>query len=676
MVKRKYYLRERKDSFVLGNGLLEAAFPKKRGNLIEFILKKNNFGRWNGSDGHLIIEDELKEKKFQDTQSPLKIHFEKGKTEEGLYLASTKRFAGADFSVKEIWEITKETLNWKVEVTLAKGARNRSLKIRQHFPYYTITSYHPSYSIGLWMAHWLAPTHTSRVSNFRIAYGDVCFGTLIPSITLYMQNKDVGFTIVKPFGFKTSQLFFHFLDYRSTGVYLETEHLGLKQSHPAATSFMIHPHEGDWRPALGWLYKKYPDYFNPVNKKVREIEGGYAMGGPNTPERSIKEAAEFGARSIKEAAEFGVKWEELHHHHPHYGQYAPKDREEWPSVLAMEKPDKKAWHKSGIKRINKVMALFKKYGIRSMPYFQCTGDAWIPSATKHFPDSIAKDVSGKQMAWIECCFVNADPQTKFGREMLDMIDRFVAMYPEMDGVFVDQLCYDFIDTAHDDGITMYKNKPAYKYWHSYEKPLKKLADIIHAQGKIMTGNGPVNIEVQKDIDMHMAEALGWVVKYLCIAKPLIFLVYAKDAAQTEGMFLNCLLAGASYSANFQKRTKEIDRVYDIYRPLLEPIYGRKWLLERDPITVPEGMEGNIFKGETGNYIVTLVARSKSILEKRCLSEDAKIELRFKDAPRIKKGYSLGTSYKGKRKVFLKKKDGKLTITIPEHFTATTVILEK
>jgi len=664
MKKAHYYLRERKNSYILGNRLMEAVFSKKRGNLIEFILKRKGFGRWNGWDGHLIVEDELKEKKFRDTESPCRVRFQKGRFEEGLRLASTKKFAGADFSLTEIWEVTKDTLNWKVEVKLAKGKKDRSIRLRQHFPYHK-----ERYGTGLWMAHWLAPTHTDRAANFKIAYGDVCFGTLIPAITLYKQKEDVGFTISKPFGFRTSQLFFEFLDYHSTGVYLETAHLGLRKLQPARTSFEIHPHEGDWRPGLGWLYKKYPEYFNPVNKRVRDIEGGYAMGGPNTPEKAIKEFAEF-----------GVKWQELHHHCPYYGQYAPRDREEWPSVHAIEHPEKKAWHKSGIKRVKKVMGLFKKYGIQSMPYFQCAGDAWIPYARKNFPESIAIDTSGKPMpSWINCYLMNSDPETKFGREMLDMIDRFVAMYPEMDGVFVDQLCYDAIDTAHDDGVTMYRNRPAYKLWHCYEKPLAKLAGIMHRKGKIMTANGPVNIEVQKEIDMHMAEGLSWIadaLKYLCIAKPLIFLVYADNAQQTEEMFLNCLIAGASYSVHFPKRTKEIETVYRMYIPLLEPLYGRKWLLESNPISLPDGMEGNIFKGERGDIIVTLVSRRKSILERKCLSENVNIEVRFRGVSEIRTGYSLGTSYKGERKVRLKKKGKGLTVTVPEHHTATTIILKK
>jgi len=661
MATAAHYLKEKKDSFVLGNRLLEAAFSKRAGNLINLVLKRKKFGEWNGWEGHVIIEDDLKEKKYQDTQNPLTIRFKKGKSEEGLFLEAEKNFSGADFTLKESWEITRDTLNWKLEITLKPGRKERSLQVRQLFPYYN-----PPYGMGVWAAHWQYPTEIHRVANNRLAYGDVCFGALIPAITLYKKKEDVGLTIAKPFGFKTSQLFFHFLDYHSTGVYLETDYLGLRKGRPARTHFMIHPHEGDWRPGLGWLYRKYPEYFRPPNKNVRRCEGGYVMGDPNIPEKKIKETVDY-----------DPKWSELHGHFIYYGQYAPKDVTEWPAGHPSVRPGQPM---VGIKKTNDTIALFQKYGIKSLPYFQCAGDGYLPYVMKKFPDSIARYPGNEPVpVWVECCLMNSDPQTKFGREMLDMIDRFAAMYPNMDGVFVDQLCYDALDTAHDDGVTMYRNKPAYKLWHCYEKPLKKLADIMHSQNKVLYSNGPVNVEVQKEIDGHMAEGLGWIaqaLKYLCIGKPLLFLVNARDARDIESMFLNCLVAGASYSICFPKKTKEIDRIYRTYIPLVRPLYGRKWLLEPDPIEVPEGMEGNIFKGEKGDYVVTLVSRRKSILDKNCLSKNVKLQLKFKDARKIRKGYFLGTHFGGERKVRLQKERGKLTLTIPEHYSATTVILEK
>jgi len=274
--------------------------------------------------------------------------------------------------------------------------------------------------------------------------------------------------------------------------------------------------------------------------------------------------------------------------------------------------------------------------------------------------------------------MNSDPQTKFGQEMLAMIDRFVRMYPDMGGVFVDQLCYDVLDVGHDDGVTMHNNKPAYRLWRCYEKPLKKLADIIHGQGKIMFANGACNVEVQKEIDGLMAEGLAWsmdALKYLCIAKPLLFLVYARDVSDLEEMFLNCLVVGASYSVYFPKKTRQINAVYKAYLPLVQQLYGRKWIFDPDPISIPSGMEGNVFAGETGNIIVTLVSRRKSILEKNAVARNIPVALRLKNGARIKEAYSMGTGYHGRRKVAIKKKSGNIDLVVGQHMTASVIVLE-
>ena len=234
-----------------------------------------------------------------------------------------------------------------------------------------------------------------------------------------------------------------------------------------------------------------------------------------------------------------------------------------------------------------------------------------------------------------------------------------------------------MDTAHDDGITMYKNKPAYSLWHCYEKPVKELADKLHEQGKLIFANGPYNIEVQKEIDGHMAEGVSWtadVIKYLCISKPLLFLSYYKSAQQVESMFQQCLLCGASYSV-WPHPSKEIKKVLETYIPLVEKFYGRKWLLEPNPIEFPKGCEGNIFKGEKGDIIITLVSKQMSILHEKGIEKNLKIYTRFKGCHKFDNACSFGIHYQGKRKIKIEEEGKGLCLTVPEHSAASVVILK-
>ena len=176
----------------------------------------------------------------------------------------------------------------------------------------------------------------------------------------------------------------------------------------------------------------------------------------------------------------------------------------------------------------------------------------------------------------------------------------------------------------------------------------------------------------------MAEGVSWiadVIKYLCIRKPLLFLSFYKNAYHVESMFQQCLLVGASYSVS-PYPSKEIKKVLKIYLPLIETLYGRKWLLEPNPIKLPGDCKGNIFKGEKNDIIITVVSQRRSILDEKGIEKNLKLYVRFKGISQIKKAYSLGTHYQGKRKVKIKRQGKGLELIIPEHSAATVISLTK
>ena len=90
--------------------------------------------------------------------------------------------------------------------------------------------------------------------------------------------------------------------------------------------------------------------------------------------------------------------------------------------------------------------------------------------------------------------------------------------------------------------------------------------------------------------MPCGRHLPWladVAKYLCIAKPMLFLsLYHADARKAEAMFQLCLLCGASYSL-FPNPPERVARAIEAYRPLVERPYGRRWRLKPNPLTLPD-----------------------------------------------------------------------------------------
>ena len=224
---------------------------------------------------------------------------------------------------------------------------------------------------------------------------------------------------------------------------------------------------------------------------------------------------------------------------------------------------------------------------------------------------------------------------------------------------------------------MADNRAAYMLWHAYEEPVRKLASAVHRRGKVVYANGPHNVQVQKDMDGLMAEGSSWLadsVKYLCIAKPLIFLAfYHNDPDKAEDMFQRCLLCGASYSL-FPHPPEEVREVIDCYRPLVEKLYGGTWLLAPKPLDLPTGVEGNIFRGESGSILISIVSTGTRVRDDEGLRRNLALSTRFSGTETVSRAVSLGTHYRGQRRVKLNRVDGRLELVVPEHGAATVIEL--
>ena len=662
----------------LRNQHLEAEVCEHRGNLLALSTRHGKRTvPWTRRPGSVVIVDERRRRTYRDTDDPGTFEV----TGTGRRIESIKRLKGADFVVRERWGIAGDAVTWDLEITLDPGAKPRSIQVRQLLPYPE-----PAYGIGVWTARADFPITVERLGGLNLRYGELCHGTILPSLTFYRKDLEAGLTVTKPFGFRTSRLSFDFMDYRSEGVELHTSMLALRPDRPARTRFLLAAHEPCWRSGLGWLYGKYPAYFDPPNPRVRELEGGYVLAHPH-----------MGDSQFRSMLPHNLRWEELHCTFPWYGDYLPEESEwrpidTWEACVAIDQVGGAVVADSaqtdylapaedaptldyGVLRDHIAMA--QGHGVKSLLYWQCGGDA-SPCVAEEFPDSIARNRNGDPYPSVPgSILMNADAATSFGQEMRRQIGRLFKRLPEIDGIFLDQLCYDAVDYAHDDGVTMADNRTAYTLWHCYEEPVRKLVAAVHRRGKFIYGNGPHNVEVQKDMDGLMAEGSSWladVVKYLCIAKPLIFLAfYHDDPDKAESMFQRCLLCGASYSL-FPHPAKAVEKIIACYRPLVEKLYGRKWLLEPDPLRLPAGVEGNIFTGESGSILVSVVSTRKRRGDSRGLTRNLVLSVQCSDAARVREATSLGTHYRCARPVPFKRVEGRLELTIPEHDAATVVEL--
>jgi len=493
----------------------------------------------------------------------------------------------------------------KFTLKLKDGHSYRTGWLKVLIPY----TYTPN-RLKVWAANSRFPSDIYSLGGQHLYYGDVCFGTMIPAITLIDEPNDIALTIAKAFRRTGGRLSFNFGTYHEEGVEVEFKDLALEAGKTVEIELLMCGHKGCWRPGLNWLINRYPEYFHPVNSEVWKHHGAFAIANPFTSDETIERLP--------------IKWCELHNHFPYYSNYAPEEPE-WDSVVLHDYQDLKGEITGKItpRRINEIIRKFHQKNVKVMLYIQVSGDGYIPKAEQDFPDSIARDAEGNLiLTWKECCFLNGSEETSFGQHINRMIDRFLALYPEIDGVFLDQLCYQCLDYAHSDGKTSLNDKPAAEYGASYEWNLAKLSEKLHAAGKFIWANGPFDIEAGKLVDGLMSEGTSGISethKYLAVRKPILVHTYPTSEFNAESMLRYCMTAGASWSyggsstlRNPPVITPEIQKFFDEYLPLIEPLLNAEILLEAKPFELPRSCTGEIFREKSsGEILVTLLPQTRA-----------------------------------------------------------------
>lgn len=515
---------------MLSGGNLAIAISRKTGNVERILLKGKKY-LWNSFGGNLVVKDDLARMEFNEEHDQCSVRV---KRLSDARLQVEKRFKGSDFVVRETWHAEEKLIRWDLSVFLDSGKKARSIEIRFRLPWAD-----KNWGTDVWAASPAFPTKTHRLVGNSIEYGDGNYGIILPVMTFYKSKDNVGITVAKPLGFKVPRLRFCIPHWYEKGPEVEFSFLRLDTEKQARASLLLAAHEGCWRPALRWFSELYPEYFTAPNPKVRELEGGYIMTNPF-----------FLEAKLQKARKYGVTWAEIHGHYPLHGNYVPRGNA-WPPppgydfLFGGDPKEKNAVITPAL--INKHCREAKKHHIAPLLYFQCAGDGYHPYVTKKFPESIAVAPSGKHMpVWINCWLMNSDPSTPFGKEILDQISRLYQVYPDIGGIFLDQLCYNGIDVSHDDGVTMYQNRPAYTLSFCYWETVKRLAEDVHKRGQCIISNGPYDVEVQRYVDGHMAEGLSWCVdmmKYVCMYSETAVVSFLLQFRRESGTDVSELSAG-------------------------------------------------------------------------------------------------------------------------------------
>ena len=438
---------------------------------------------------------------------------------------------------------------------------------------------------------------------YFVDYGGPDGASLIPGITLYNSNEDLGLTLLNAFDVKTPKVQF-VINREERYIDAELSCFKLSVENKAKAEFNLFFHQGDWRCGLGKIYENYTDYFEPNNPSINQMYVNMTQTDWETPIHTdrdyIKKTLETTNKGL------GINFSEIHHYMPCYGMHLPEDNsKEWmmdcfPNRDVQPVP-------ISLKEIHQHLKDLKEFGIKSLMYCQLVGVCDPRLVKEKFSDAVVTDNAGRENMCGPLPLCNTDKKTSFGKDMRRQLKALLKEFEDDSaGIFWDNLCFGSFDYAHDDGVSMINGKPAYRLSFAYEQFSEELLPYLKEKNKFVFANGPYNVEVGKGMDCLMAESLPALMEhfsYLCIAKPLNVFYYPwhmKDITEYEQMFQLSLLYGAMPSARIDLNTEEIRDLYLKYKPFLELLIGKRWVFKKEPLKLEKGWKGNIYKNIRGH----------------------------------------------------------------------------
>ncbi|PCJ52549.1 MAG: hypothetical protein COA79_23370 [Planctomycetota bacterium] len=643
-----------------------------------------------GYAGALRIYDELDEKWYSSLNDVFTIkNFRKNKNQ----ITFEQIFKGCPFKLKIKLQLDKEFFHWEVNANKNnKNVANRSLRVIFDMP--LIAGW------NIW-----APCHEGDftfdgMTSFDFNHIQVPYVSpkdiILPMVTHYDKNQDIGFSIVEPIDARTPASRFQFnnseknynwgsmeKDLRSVPT-LETMnfYIGLVDNREMKTKINMLFHEGDWRPALGQVFNKWKEFFIPYCDTIYKYEGVFTCEGVQT------------ANDIKRCKDFNIKTLEIHGHFEHYSDYFQDGKDQWyklqikegyyhkngkkqtgkeiqdffdthtadeildemkdflagpnkgidQNLLAGEKKSAKLTtddliHKR--KDIKKALKKLSDSGIGLYWYFNYT-DGFRPIVEKKFQNSIAKNEDGSDQAsgWHSCHNMNVDPKFSFGKFTIESAKKIFKEYPYLNGFFLDCFRHFEIDFGHDDGVTVVHNKPAYSMNFSYDAIEKEIKTKIMKKRKLASfANKPQSIRSLRYVDGVLLEGDGNVAEgkyfWTCIAKPLFFM-WTSNKKENEFNLKRSVLYGSfpkfALDNNDYKASKKL---YDDFMPLFKQFPRRVFCFEADPVRVPNSSRAMLFTVGK-NYVAGVINENINMNDKIIYGKTPYATFRVKKAHDITK----------------------------------------
>jgi hypothetical protein len=324
-----------------------------------------------------------------------------------------------------------------------------------------------------------------------------------------------------------------------------------------------------------------------------------------------------------------------------------------------------------VAKVNDYIRRLHAQGIHAIMYFNPT-EAWKLWITANYPEALALDPGGKSYpTWYESYMVCPNPESAWGKHLLNEFEKMMDLYPEADGFFMDQSCYDHLDYAHDDGWSIENGRTGYRMGWAINQLSRRCREMAKARGKFLWWNGPYSSDIARFAEGMMAEA-GDEGEVKCIQ----YLTMGGRACCTlsqkgETTFQNC----AAYGLYPTAMPQPLVRLATRYWPIFDLFRGKRWVLSAHALELPAGTKGNIWQLPDGSALASVVTAGRSV-DGAAFDVNVPLTVRLPGAAGYRAAYFLSPDLAGKRKLPIQRDGETLCLTIPRHRSASAVLLAK
>ncbi|MFQ6048368.1 MAG: hypothetical protein ACE5K7_03280, partial [Phycisphaerae bacterium] len=417
------------------------------------------------------------------------------------------------------------------------------------------------------------------------------------------------------------------------------KHVGLRPNRPLRFGLWLYGHEPDWRPGLGRVVQRYADYFEPHPDSLACAGGRFTALPDNIDEPKVQFLRAFGVSHV---------W--FHGHFEFHGEFLTDRALSDPDYRWVCEPYPDRFGELSVERIRRQVGMLKAAGIGTFLYgFNMHCDPTIIEK-RGLQADVARNQDGQiARAYHDQPVMFFQPESPFGRQLLDQIDRIVRTYPDIRGIGLDNWNYTGIDFGHDDGITMVGNCPAANINFSQQRMIEAISAKLHGSGRLVMTNKGRTIESLRGVDFMGTEARGAetfaTFAYMNLFRTVTPTEYAaRDNPQYAEYVLKYLLIWGGQMGTHERQA-DLDQAR-AYQPLLERLRNRRWIFTPQPLSLPPQTEGQICRiddrsADHGGAVVVTVVRPEVSWRDAKLRPGLSVVVCLPDADRFSRAEWLG-----------------------------------